>query len=170
MSAHDAVLSSIASTAGTAAQPGKGQLWTGRVLEWIAVLFLLVDGGMKLIRPESVIKASAPMGITSDMLLGIGIALLACTVLYVIPRTSVLGAALLTGYLGGAVALMVRAGMPPFERMFPILFATVLWISLWLRLPRLRGLFPSCAEEAGRSTSHGDRTDVSAKRQAISNP
>ena len=139
MSAPNAVLES-AVPAGTL--PGKGQLWTGRVLEWIAVAFLVMDGVMKMIRPASVIQSSAPMGITSNMLLGIGIALLACTVLYVIPRTSVLGAAMLTAYLGGAFAVMVRFGMPAFEISFPILFAVVLWISLWLRLPSLRGLFP----------------------------
>jgi len=142
MSTHNAVLSSVADNVSPAALPSKGQLWTGRVLEWIALLFLVMDGVMKLIRPASVIQASSPLGLTSNMLLGIGIALLACTVLYVIPRTSVLGAALLTAYLGGAVALMVRFGMPTFEMSFPILFAVVLWISLWLRLPALRGLFP----------------------------
>jgi hypothetical protein len=124
------------------ALPGKGQLWTGRVLGVLVVLFLAFDGVMKLIRPESVLKASAPLGFTSNMLLGIGIALLACTALYVIPRTSVLGAGLLSAYLGGAVCIMVRFGMPPFEMAFPILFAVLLWISLWLRLPQLRSMFP----------------------------
>ena len=141
MAVNEAVLTPVPQSV-SLALPGKGQLWTGRVLGIVAVLFLVFDGVMKLIRPESVLKASAPLGFTSDMLLGIGIALLACTALYVIPRTAVLGAAFLTAYLGGAVAVMVRFGMPAFELAFPILFAVVLWISLWLRLPQLRTVFP----------------------------
>lgn len=141
MTGNEAVLTSAPKSVSIPV-PGKGQLWTGRVLGILAVLFLVFDGVMKLIRPESVLKASAPLGFTSDMLLGIGIVLLLCTALYVIPRTSVLGAALLTGYLGGAVCIMVRFGMPTFELIFPILFATILWISLWLRTPQLRSVFP----------------------------
>jgi hypothetical protein len=142
MAANEAALNTLPQTETHAFSVGKGQLWTGRVLAILAVLFLVFDGAMKLIRPESVLKASAPLGFTSDMLLGIGIVLLTCTALYVIPRTSVLGAALLTGYLGGAVAVMVRFGMPTFELIFPILFAILLWISLWLRTPELRRVFP----------------------------
>jgi len=141
MTSHEAGFNDIPGAA-ISAVPGKGQLWTGRVLGILVVLFLVFDGVMKLIRPESVLKASAPLGFTSGMLLGIGIVLLLCTALYVIPRTSVLGAAFLTGYLGGAVAIMVRFGMPAFSLTFPILFAVLLWISLWLRTPRLRMLFP----------------------------
>jgi hypothetical protein len=141
MTADDAVLKAV-SQSESIVVPRKGQVVTGRVLEILAVLFLVFDGVMKLIRPESVLKASAPLGFSSDMLLGIGIVLLLCTALYVIPRTSVLGAAFLTAYLGGAVAVMVRFGMPAFELIFPILFAVVLWISLWLRTPQLRTVFP----------------------------
>ena len=140
MSVHDAVMNSAAETSLEA--PSKAQLITGRVLGALAVLFLVVDGVMKLIQPESVLKASAPLGFTSGMLLGIGIALLLSTALYVIPRTSVLGLALLTAYLGGAVCIMVRFSMPVFNLVFPILFAVFLWVSLWLRLPRMRVLFP----------------------------
>jgi hypothetical protein len=147
MSANEAVLQPLSNTVIATTTVSKGQLWTGRILAIIAVLFMVMDGVMKLIRPESVLKASAPLGFTSDMLLGIGIVLLLCTALYVIPRTSVLGAALLTGYLGGAVAVMVRFGMPTFELTFPILFAVVLWISLWLRTPELRGVFPLLASK-----------------------
>jgi hypothetical protein len=145
MTANEAVLNASPKSVSIAV-PRKGQLVTGRVLEVLAVLFLVFDGVMKLIRPESVLKASAPLGFTSDMLLGIGIVLLLCTTLYVIPRTSVLGAALLSGYLGGAVSVMVRFGMPMFETMFPILFAVLLWISLWLRTPQLRRVFPLLGE------------------------
>jgi len=144
MSANEAVLNAVP-TSVSLAIPSKAQVVTGRVLGAVAVLFLVMDGVMKLIRPESVLKASAPLGFTSDMLLGIGIVLLLCTVLYVVPRTSVLGAALLTAYLGGAVSIMVRFSMPLFNMVFPILFAVVLWISLWLRTPQLRRVFPIIA-------------------------
>jgi hypothetical protein len=141
MTANDAVLNAVPQSASITV-PRRGQVVTGRVLEVLTVLFLVFDGAMKIVRPPSVLQASAPLGFTSDMLLHIGIVLLLCTTLYVIPRTSVLGAALLTGYLGGAVSVMFRFGMPTFEMMFPILFAVLLWISLWLRTPQLRRVFP----------------------------
>jgi DoxX-like family len=120
----------------------KGQLWTGRALTILAVLFLVFDGVMKLILPPQVIQSAAPLGYSVSSLPGIGIALLLCTALYVIPRTAVLGAALLTGYLGGAVASMVRIHAPAFELVFPFLFAIIIWASLWLRYPQLRTVFP----------------------------
>ena len=123
-------------------QPGKGQLWTGRILFLVAVAFMLFDAVGKIIRPVQVVEASAQLGYNASTLPAIGIALLVCTIAYIIPRTSVLGAALMTGYLGGAVASMVRIGAPTFELIFPMLFATILWISLWLRTPQLRSLFP----------------------------
>src|SRR5689334_16605105 len=86
--------------------PGKGQLWTGRILHIIVVLFLLFDIVGKFFPTESVLKSSAPLGITREMLLSIGISLLICTAFYLLPRTAVLGAAFLTGYLGGAVGIM----------------------------------------------------------------
>lgn len=123
----------------------KGQLWSGRALTILAVLFMVFDGVMKLILPPQVIQSAAPLGYSVSSLPGIGVALLLCTTLYVIPRTAVLGAALLTGYLGGAVASMVRIHAPAFELVFPFLFAIIIWASLWLRYPRLRTVFPVLA-------------------------
>src|SRR5215469_7892347 len=91
------------------------RLWAGRILSVLAVLFLVMDGGMKLIKPPFVVQATAQLGYPESMIVGIGLTLLLCTVLYVIPRTAIWGAILLTGYLGGAVASNVRAGTPLFN-------------------------------------------------------
>jgi hypothetical protein len=141
MAANNAVLGSLAHPAATAL-PSKGQLWTGRVLHIIVLMFLLFDAVPKILGAEFVLKASAPFGFTRGELMQIGVALLFCTILYVIPRTSVLGAALLTAYLGGAVQAVHHAHMAPFNLCFPILFAVAVWISLWLRIPQLRSVFP----------------------------
>lgn len=117
-------------------------LWTGRVLSILPALFLLMDAVMKLIKPEPVVKATVEMGYPESVLFGLGIVLLASTILYLIPRTSVLGAILLTGYLGGAVASHVRLGQGAFEISFPVLFGILLWAGLVLRNPRLRAVLP----------------------------
>src|SRR5262249_25095311 len=88
----------------------KGTLWAGRIMSALPALFLLVDGAMKLVRPEVVVKTTAELGYAESVILPLGVVLLACTFLYLIPQTAVLGAILLTGYLGGAVATHVRAG------------------------------------------------------------
>jgi hypothetical protein len=110
-----------------------------------------MDGVMKLVKPAVVVNATAQLGYPETVILPIGIALLACTVLYVIPRTSVLGAILLTGYLGGAVATQVRVGNPLFSHiLFPGYVAMLLWGGLWLRDPRLREFIPlRCRSERG---------------------
>lgn len=140
MTDQDAVLQSAPYS--SSAIPGKGQLWTGRILYIIVLLFLLFDIFGKFMRPESVVKPSAAAGITYDMLLPIGIMLLICTAFYILPRTAVLGAAFLTGYLGGAVGIMFHAHMPAVEMCFPIIFAVLIWGNLWLRTPQLRTVFP----------------------------
>jgi len=122
--------------------PGKGQLWTGRILYIVVLAFLLFDAIPKIMGAEFVLKASAPFGFTRLMLMEIGIALLCCTIVYVIPRTSVLGAVLLTAYLGGAVDAVFHAQMPAFNLSFPIIFAVLVWGNLWLRTPALRTVFP----------------------------
>lgn len=114
-----------------------GRLWGGRVLSTLAVLFLILDGGLKLFKPAFVVQATAQLGYPESAIVGIGVALLFSTALYVIPRTSLLGAILLTAYLGGAVASNVRAGTPAFNTLFPVLVATVIWVSLVLRNKRL---------------------------------
>src|SRR5215510_2196041 len=88
----------------------KSRLWTGRVLSGLAVLLLLVDGSMKLSKPTVVVEATRQLGYPESQIPGIGILLLACTLLYIFPRTAILGAVLLTGYFGGAVASQLRVG------------------------------------------------------------
>ena|SRR6266850_3674928 len=120
----------------------KKRLWSGRIMSALLALFLLVDGGMKLVKPEPVVKATVELGYAESVILPLGIVLLGCTILYMIPRTAVLGAILLTGYLGGAVATHVRAGQGPFEILFPVVFGALLWGGLFLRDDRLRTLIP----------------------------
>lgn len=115
----------------------KARLWGGRGLSTLAVLFLVMDGGMKLFKPPFVVQATVQLGYPESTIVGIGVALLFCTALYVIPRTAVIGAILLTGYLGGAVASNVRAGTLVLNVLFPVLFAVVVWASLVLRDRRL---------------------------------
>ncbi|HEV2619804.1 MAG TPA: DoxX family protein [Acidobacteriaceae bacterium] len=120
----------------------KSMLWSGRILSTIATLFMIMDGTMKIFKPPFVIQTSAQLGYAESLLPGIGIALLFSTAVYIVPRTSILGALLLTGYLGGAVASNVRSGAPLFNTLFPIIFAFFVWGGLWLRDPRLRALLP----------------------------
>jgi hypothetical protein len=120
----------------------KAALWAGRILSAIPSLFLLLDGVMKLFKPAPVVEATARLEYPESDILGLGILLLVCLALYVIPRTSVLGAILLTGYLGGAVAAHVRVGDDPFPVVFPVLVGVLLWGGLYLRDARLRALVP----------------------------
>lgn len=116
------------------------RIWASRTLTALSVLFLLMDGGMKLFKPPFVIEATARLGYPESTIVGIGVTLLVCTVLYLIPRTAVLGAILLTGYLGGAVASNVRAGTPFFNMVFPMLFGVTVWASLVLRDKHLESI------------------------------
>ena len=116
------------------------QVWVGRAMSGLSSLFLLVDGVMKLLKPAVVVRATLQLGYAESAILGIGAALLACTLLYVMPRTSTLGAMLLTAYLGGAVASNIRAGMPVFNVLFPMIIAGLVWGGLWFRDPRVRDL------------------------------
>ena len=118
----------------------KKQLWTGRVLSGLASLFFLMDSVMKLVKPAPVVQATLQLGYPESTILGIGIVLLVSTILYMIPRTSVLGAILLTAYLGGAVATNVRVSAPWFNILFPVFFGCFVWAGLYLRDRRLRSL------------------------------
>ena len=121
----------------------KGRLWTGRIMSALPALFLLVDGLGKLVKPAPVVEGTVQLGYPESVLLGLGIVLLTCTVLYVIPRTAILGAILLTGYLGGAIARHVRVGSPLFSHiLFPVYLAVLIWGGLYLRDERLRALIP----------------------------
>ncbi|MEP6637189.1 MAG: DoxX family protein [Acidobacteriota bacterium] len=120
----------------------KAGLWTGRIMSWLPALFLLVDAVMKLIKPAPVVEATVRLGFPESVILGLGIVLLICTILYLVPLTAVLGAILLTGYLGGAVATHVRVGEGWFSVLFPVVFGALLWGGLWLRDERLSALIP----------------------------
>jgi hypothetical protein len=121
----------------------KGSLWTGRIMSILSILFFLMDAVMKLLKPTFVVDATVKLGYQEGVIQGLGIALLICTILYAIPGTSVLGAILLTGYLGGAVSSNVRVGNPLISNvLFPVYFALILWGGLYLRDKRLRTLIP----------------------------
>ncbi len=130
----------------TDAMPAKGQLIAGRILSGLVILFLLFDAGLKLASPETAIKYSPPglgwpLDVQTMYLLG-GL-LLIPTLLYIWPRTAILGAILITGYLGGAIATHVRIGSPLFSHsLFGVYLGLMLWGGLWLRDPRLRTLIP----------------------------
>jgi DoxX-like family len=130
-------------TASQSAPTSKKKLWAGRIVSALPVLFLLVDGAMKLFKPPAVVKPTVELGYPEAVIVPLGILLLTCTVLYVIPRTSVLGAILLTGYLGGAVATNLRVGNPVFTHiLFPVYLGVLLWLGLYWRDERLRALVP----------------------------
>ena len=108
----------------------------------LPVLFLVVDAVMKLAKADVVIKTTVGLGYAETVIVPLGIVLLACVVIYLIPQTAVLGAILLTGYLGGAVATHVRAGQGLFEMLFPVVIGALLWGGLALRDSRLHALIP----------------------------
>ena len=119
------------------------QKTVGRLLSWLAVLFLLFDSIGKLLLVQPVVDGSRQLGYSPDTVFGLGFLLLACVLLYLVPRTSVLGALLLTGYLGGAVATHVRVGSPLFTHvLFPTYVAAFVWGGLILRHPALRVILP----------------------------
>lgn len=131
------------STMAQVAPRSSGMLWTGRVLSGLVVLFLLFDGGIKLIPLDVVLTTSQELGIPTHLARTLGVLTLACTLLYAWPRTAVLGAILLTGYLGGAIYVHVRAGSPLFSHtLFGAYLGLIAWGGLWLRDERLRSLFP----------------------------
>lgn len=118
--------------------------WTGRALSALAVLFLLFDSVGKLLQVQPVIEGTIGLGYPRDLVFTLGVILLACVLAYAIPRTSVLGAVLLTAYLGGAVATQVRVEAPLATHvLFPTYVAAVLWSGLLLREARLRAFLPT---------------------------
>ncbi|MEA3003938.1 MAG: hypothetical protein QOH81_2726 [Sphingomonadales bacterium] len=129
----------------TPAAPAGKAAWAGRILSGLVILFLLMDGSMKLVPLKIVIDASRDLAwpVDAATLRMLGALLLASTLLYALPRTSVLGAILITGYLGGAVATHARIGSPLFSHLlFGVYLGVAAWAGLWLREPRLRALLP----------------------------
>ena len=126
--------------------PVKTRPWAGYVVSGLPVLFLLADAVGKLIKPEPVIAGTLELGYQESIIVPLGILLLVCTILYAVPRTAVIGAILLTGYLGGTVATHARIGNPVFTHMlFGVYIGIFLWLGLYLRDPRLRELLPFVA-------------------------
>lgn len=120
-------------------------LWTGRIFSGIVAAFLLLDGAIKMVPIAPVTETLQQLGftVTADLARGIGVLTLLCAILYAIPRTSILGAILLTGLLGGAMATHLRAGSPLFTHLlFGFYVGVIAWAGLWLRDPRLRALLP----------------------------
>jgi len=109
-------------------------LWAGRIMTALPVLFLLMDGIMKLMKPQPVVKATVELGYPEGVIMGLGIVLLVCVILYVVPRTAV---------LGGAIATHVRVGNPLFSHvLFPVYLGALIWGGLFLRDRRLREFIP----------------------------
>lgn len=126
--------------------PRKSQLIAGRILSGLVILFLLFDAGLKLVAPEVAIKYTpADLGWPLDVptMTMLAVLLLIPTLLYIWPRTAILGAILITGYLGGAIATQVRINSPLFSHiLFGVYLGLMLWGGLWLRDPRVRALIP----------------------------
>ena len=126
------------------ALPARKRVWMGRVLSGLAVAFLMFDAGLKLSGSSMAVEGTTQLGYPADVVFPIGLIQLVCLVLYLIPRTAVLGAVLWTGYLGGAIATHVRVESPLFTHtLFPIYVAILLWAGLGLRDRRVRALFAS---------------------------
>jgi len=128
------------------AQPkhrSKTALWLGRIISAFAALFLLLDGLGKVMKPAAVVEATMQLGYPESVISSLGIVVLVCTLLYLVPPTATLGAVLLTGFLGGAVASNLRVGSPLLSHvLFPVYVGLLVWGGLYLRDERLRALFP----------------------------
>jgi hypothetical protein len=118
-------------------------LWAGRIISGIVILFLVFDGGIKLIPLDIVLETSRELSIPENLARTLGVLTLLGTALYAFPRTSVLGAIVLTGYIGGAIYVHVRAGSPLFSHtLFGVYLSLLIWGGLYLRDPLLRALIP----------------------------
>jgi len=134
-----------------AAPASKKARWGGVTLSALAIAFLLFDSIMKLVKVPPVVEAMSRLGYPDATARPIGLVLLGCIVLYVVPRTAVLGAVLLTGFLGGAIATHVRVEDPLFSHtLFPVYVATLAWGGLYLRDARVRALTPWLNRSATR--------------------
>lgn len=130
------MISNVGATAATADSAPSTMLWTGRILSGLLVLFLLFDAVGKIFKADNSVKGTVDLGYPESTVFWIGLVLLVCTVLYVIPRTAFFGAILLTGYLGGAVATQVR--LEDAWLLMPAVLAVLVWVGLALRDTQLR--------------------------------
>lgn len=130
----------------TSTEPGsisKTALWAGYIITALVVLFLLFDSVIKLLQLTAAVEGTVELGYPANVIVPLGILQLVCLIIYLIPQTSVLGAILLTGYLGGAIATHVRLGNPLFSHiLFPVYIGLMIWGGLYLRNRRLRALIP----------------------------
>src|SRR5215470_4493501 len=117
---------------------GRGMIWTGRILTALIALFLLFDCSIKLVKAPAAIEGTVQLGYPASKVVPIGLVLLASLAFYLLPRTSILGAILLTGYLGGATATMVRVSSPWV--LFPVLIGVLVWAGLYFRDEQVRSL------------------------------
>ena len=118
-------------------------VWVGRIISGLMIAFLLFDGGIKILKLPAAVEGTARLGYPTSVVQAIGVLALVCVLLYAIPRTAVLGAILLTGYLGGATATQVRAQDQWF--LFPVVLGMLVWAGLYFRDERLRALIPLCS-------------------------
>jgi|SRR5690349_2368330 len=115
-------------------------VWIGRVLTGLIVIFMIFDAGVKLLKLPAAVEGTVRLGYPAEQIVPLGVVVLVCVALYAIPRTAVLGAILLTGYLGGATATQARVNSGLF--VLPVLFGMVVWAGLYFRDARLRALLP----------------------------
>lgn len=135
-------MTAVAQTPSVQASRNAG-VWAGRVASGLVIAFLVMDAGMKLARLPIVEETGRAMGLPAGIGFPLGVLLAAITLLYAIPRTAVLGAVLLTGYLGGAICTHVLIGSPLFSHtLFGLYIGVLAWTGLWLRSPQLRALIP----------------------------
>ena len=125
--------------------PSKRQVWIGRALSALVILFMVFDGVIHIAKPDVVVQAFAQLGYPERYSVAIGVIEIACVVLALVPRTAAIGALLLTGYFGGAIATQLRIGAPTFNLVFPAILAALLWGGLALRDMRVRRLVPGGA-------------------------
>lgn len=126
----------------------RAAIWTGRILQLMLVLLLLFDAGTKVLKLDMAVKGAAQAGFTATAVAAIGWTLLISLIVYIIPRTAILGAILLTGYLGGAVATNVRMSMPLAFDLMPAILGALAWAALFPRDERLRAMIPLRRYEA----------------------
>jgi hypothetical protein len=120
----------------------KGRLWTARIMSGLVILFMLFDSILKLMKPAPVVEGTVTLGYAEHHILVLGILGLLSTILYAVPRTSFLGALLLTGYYGGVVATHIRVDSPLFTHiLFPVYLAVLTWGGIYLRDEKVRKLF-----------------------------
>ena len=121
---------------------GKIQIWISYIFQALVSLMLLMGATFNILQTETAVTGAKEMGYPESSVFYLGIIILISTALYLFPKTSVLGAALITAWLGGAVATHMIHKDPIFNQIFPVIFGSIVWISLWLRDHRLRNVFP----------------------------